>query len=137
MSGAFSLLSGGTTPQTQPAVSPDGTRVSFAESTTDYDVLQVDLRTGDVSPLVATRRSEDMPAWAMSSAAMAYVTNRAGEPEIWLHQPGRPDRPVVTARDFPPGTTQLFTSPMVSPDGTRIIYERVDREGGSPMWLSA
>jgi Tol biopolymer transport system component len=137
VSGTTSVLSSGTTSELQPAVSPDGTRLAFMEQTIDYNVLQVDVRTGDVSPILATRRNEDMPAWAMKSDVMAYVTDRSGGPEIWLHQPGRPDRPVVTATDFPQSTTLWFMSPVVSPDGARIIYGRVDPGGANLMWVSS
>jgi len=136
-SGAFTLLSSGTTPESQPSVSPDGTRLAFTELIADQDVIQVDVRSGEVSPLVATRRNEDMPAWATNGAAMAYVTDRTGEKEIWLHYPNQPDRPVVTERDFPPGTTQWFMSPAISPDGTRIIYSRIERGSAGDLWMAA
>ena len=37
--------------------------------------------------VIATPDSEDMPTWAMKAATMAYLTDRMGTPEIWLHQP--------------------------------------------------
>ena len=77
------------------------TRLVFQELTTDLDVVSVDLATAAVTPLIATQRSEQMPAWAAADAAMVYVTDRNGPPEIWLHTPGQPERPVVTARDLP------------------------------------
>jgi hypothetical protein len=137
-----SLLSSGTTAQTFPAVSPDGSRVAFVERTDDWNVLQVHVTTGEVSPLLTTRRNEDMPAWSMTAPIMAYVTDRTGEPEIWVHEPGRPDRPAVTRRDFPSGTTKNFLGPIVSPDGTRLIYTRIgsdrsDAKDRDAMWLSS
>jgi Tol biopolymer transport system component len=114
-SGEFSLLSSGTTMQVLPAVSPDGTRAAFTEATTDFDVLQVDVGTGEVSPLVATTRNEEMPAWAMHAPAMAYVTDRAGAPEIWLHEPGRPTAPSSLPMIL--GGHADFLSPLLSPDG--------------------
>ena len=65
-----------------------------------------------------------MPAWASKEPALVYVTDRNGAAEIWLHKPGQPDRPLVTARDFPPDTTQWFMGPSLSPDATRVIYTR-------------
>ncbi len=136
-SGALSSLSNGTTAQLMPAVSPDGSRLAFAENLGNWDVLQVDIGTGQVGPLVATKREESMPAWAMRAPAMAYATDRTGDLEIWIREPGRPDRPIVTGRDFPPETLRGFMSPVVSPDGTRIVYETLGRDGASPMWLSS
>jgi dipeptidyl aminopeptidase/acylaminoacyl peptidase len=67
---------------------------------------------------------------------LAYITNRNGPHEVWLHSMGS-DRPVVTPRDFPPGTTQWFLAPAPSPDGGRLIYERFEIQGGSRLWISA
>ena len=69
---------------------------------------------------------------------MVYVTNRSGYPEIWLHRPGQPERPLVTARDFPPDTTQGLSAPTLSPDATRVIYVRSQRLDIRPqLWISA
>jgi len=136
-SGAFAILSSGTTPQNAPVVSPDGTRLVFAESTADYDVVSVDLATAAVTPVISTQRSEQMPASALRSPALAYVTDRNGDPEIWLHKEGQPERPIVTARDFPPDTTQWFASPSLSPDASRIIYVRIERSGPVRLWMSS
>ncbi len=137
-SGAVTLLSSATTAQREPSVAPDGTRVAFREAVTDANVIQVDVQTGAVSPVLAGRRADDMPAWSIRADVMAYVTDRSGVPEVWLREAGRPDRPVVTPRDFPPGTTQSFMTPSVSPDGARVIYGRVERGGELlAMWVSS
>ena len=95
------------------------------------------MTTAAVTPVIATQRSDHAPAWAAGGAAMVYVTDRAGAQEIWWHQPGQTDRPLVTARDFPPETTQWFMGPSLSPDGTRVIYTRIDRGGDVRLWMSA
>lgn len=77
-----------------------------------------------------------MAAWAAKQPVLVYVTDRNGPHEIWLHTTG-PDRPVVTPRDFPPGTTQWFLAPALSPDGARLIYERFEIQGSSHLWISA
>jgi serine/threonine protein kinase/WD40 repeat protein len=136
-SGAFAVLSSGTTAQRSPAVSPDGSKLVFVEDATDCDVVSVDLATAAVTPLIATQRSEQMPAWASRDSALVYVTDRNGAPEIWLHKPGQPDRPLVTARDFPPDTTQAFMGPGLSPDATRVIYARIENNGAPQLWMSA
>jgi Tol biopolymer transport system component len=137
VSGEFAVFSSGTTGQSSPAVSPDGTKLVFVDATSDFDIVSVDLTTAAVTPLIATQRSESMPAWASSQPAMVYVTDRNGEPEIWLHKPGQVDRPLVTPRDFPPETTQWFMGPTLSPDATRVIYGRIERNGPGRLWMSA
>jgi Tol biopolymer transport system component len=137
VSGTFALFSTGTTAQRSPAVSPDGGKLVFVETATDFDIVSVDLATAAVTPVIATQRSEAMPAWASKESALVYVTDRNGDPQIWLHKPGLPDRPLVTERDFPPGTTQWFMAPILSPDATRVIYARVERDGPCRLWMSA
>ena len=137
VSGAFAVLSSGTTPQRSPAVSPDGNRLVFLESATDFDIVWMNLATAVVAPLIATQRNEGQPAWAARESAMVYVTDRTGPPEIWLHKPGQLDRPLVSARDFPPDTTDTLMTPILSPDAARVIYFRLERAGPGLLWMSA
>ena len=78
-----------------------------------------------------------MPAWAAAEPAMVYVGNRNGPDEIWFRRGGAPDRPIVTARDFPADTTLWFMAPALSPRGDRVIYTRVERTGEGRLWISA
>jgi Tol biopolymer transport system component/predicted Ser/Thr protein kinase len=137
VSGEIHPLSGGTTSQLRPAVSPDGSKLVFMEASNNLDIVSLDLAKATVSPLIATQRGEQMPAWASKQPLLAYVTDRNGGPEIWVQAAGQPDRPVVTARDFPPDSTQWFMNSVPSPDGTRVIYTRIERGGGGRLWMSA
>jgi Tol biopolymer transport system component len=137
VSGTLTLISSGTSAQDDPAVSPDGSRLVFRETDIDRDIVSVDLATAAVTPVIATQRREQMPAWATGESALVYVTDRNGEAEIWMRKPGQPDRPLVTARDFPPGKTRGFMGPALSPDGTRIIYRWLELGGFSGLWMSA
>ncbi|MEX2271940.1 MAG: protein kinase [Vicinamibacterales bacterium] len=137
VSGAFSLFSRGTTDQGSPSVSPDGKRLAFVEAPVDYDVVSVDVATAAVTPVIATQRSEQMPAWGPGDSGLVYVTDRNGPPQIWLRKPGQPDRPIVTERDFPSDTTRGFMAPTLSPDGTRVIYTRLEKTGPTRLWMSA
>jgi len=137
VSGEVHPLSSGTTSQLRPAVSPDGNKLVFMEASNNFDIVSMDLSKATVSSLIATQRGEQMPAWASKQPVLTYVTDRNGAPEIWMQAAGQPDRPVVTARDFPPETTQWFMNPAPSPDGTRVIYTRIERGGGGRLWMSA
>jgi len=137
VSGEFTVLSSGTTARALPAVSPDGSKLVFLEAASDFDIISLDLATLAVTPLIATQRSEQMPAWALKEAALVYVTDRSGQGEIWLHKTGQPDRPLVTGRDFPPDTTKWLMAPGLSPDASRVIYTRVEQSGPVRLWISA
>ena len=138
VSGALTVISSGTRAQNSPAVSPDGSKLVFLESATDTDIVSVDVATAVVTSVIATQRAEQMPAWAPKESALVYVTDRNGEMEIWMRKPGQPDRPLVTPRDFPPGTTDGLMGPSLSPDGTRVIYGHLPKEGqplcGCRLW---
>jgi Tol biopolymer transport system component len=133
----LTVISSGTTAENAPSVSPDGSRLAFLETVIDRDVVSVDLATAAVTSVIATQPGEEMPAWAVRESAMVYVTDRDGENEIWMRKPGQPDRPLVTPRDFPPGTTQGFMAPSLSPDATRVIYGHLELGGQSGLWMSA
>jgi Tol biopolymer transport system component len=136
VSGAKHALTSGTSGRLYPAVAPDGQRLIFGEPSGSYDIVSVDLRTAAAETLLATERNEWMPAWAPNDETLVYVTDRAGPDEIWIRRAGAADRPIVTARDFPPGTT-WFMAPTLSPRADRVIYTRVDQGTTSRLWISS
>ena len=111
-----------------PRASPDGSKLVFQELAIDYDILSVNLADATVTHELATEREEQMPAWAARASAMVYVTNRNGPQEIWLHEPGEQERPIVAAGDFS-DATDGFLAPALSPDATRVIYRRTTANG--------
>jgi serine/threonine protein kinase len=138
VSGSRYALTSGTSPRYPSGVSPDGRKIIFSESSSNYDVVSVDLASASVHPLIPTERNEVMPAWAATKPLLVYVTDRNGPAEIWLHTPDAADRPLVTARDFPPDTTQWLMGPALSPEADRVIYTKVDQgSGGNHLWISA
>jgi len=126
-------LTAGVQSRAWPAVSPDGTRILYTQNQEDYDVVSVSLTDGSMQPVVVTSRIEEMPDWAPTAKRMAYVTNRSGDEEIWLHSEDSEDRPIVTSKDFSNSVGQLLVNPMLSPDGKRVIYGR--REPHNKMQL--
>jgi serine/threonine protein kinase/Tol biopolymer transport system component len=130
-------LTSGTERRFSPSIATDGTRLVFVEGRDNYDVVSVDFATLTPQTLIATDRSDLMPAWAAAEQALAYVTDRGGPIEIWLHRPGVPDRPLVTARDFPAGSTRGLWGPALSPKGDRVIYARIDTSTLSSLWISS
>jgi serine/threonine protein kinase len=129
-------LTSGTTGRFSPAVSPDGRKLIFGETTGNFDIVSVDLSTATGHRMMATERNQSMPAWGAKS--LVYVTDRNGPDEIWLHPPSGPDRPLVMRSDFLPETTQSFMGPALSPGGDRVIYTRVEKNvTAAHLWISA
>jgi serine/threonine protein kinase len=129
-------LTSGTAYRSMPAVSPDGHKIIFTETASNYDVVSALLDGSPPKELIATERNESMPAWAGRRPELVYVTDRNGPTEIWLRS-GESDRPVVTTKDFPPGTAQWFMCPVLSPDADRLVYTCVGKSSGGRLWISS
>jgi DNA-binding winged helix-turn-helix (wHTH) protein/Tol biopolymer transport system component len=135
----FRPLPTGPGDQTDPVVSPDGSKLVLTELRREFDIATLDVKTAAVTVLgeTATDRAEIFPSWAADTNALIYVTDRSGPWEIWLHQPPQPDRPLVTGATFKTGTLG-FIAPTLSPDGARVIYQRVEApEDTSRLWMAA
>jgi serine/threonine protein kinase len=137
VSGERHAITSGASNSGGPAVSPDGQRLLLTDDVGDYDIVSVDLATAVPRRLIATARNEMMPAWAAKQPAVVYVSDRNGPTEIWLHRPDTPDRPIVTARDFPGKTTQWLAAPTLSPDASRTIYSRIEEGTTGKIWISS
>jgi Tol biopolymer transport system component len=136
-SGERHALTSGTASSFGPAVSPDGQRLIVTTESGNYDIVSVDLATAAARKLIATERNELMPSWAAKQPALVYVSDRNGPNEIWLHRPDNPDRPIVTAREFPGDATQWFMAPTLSPDASRVIYTRIESGTTARLWISS
>jgi len=137
LSGERYPLTSGTGSAYGPAVSPVGDKLVFRELGGSYDIVSIDLASGVPRVLISTDRNEEMPAWALSEPALAYVSNRNGAQEIWFRRSGIPDRPIVSHRDFPGGSGLWFMTPALSPQAERVAYTRVENTGMARLWISA
>ncbi|MCX2725941.1 LpqB family beta-propeller domain-containing protein [Thermomicrobium sp. 4228-Ro] len=110
----------------QPAFSPDGTRIVFVHRVTREDGLQrrtdlwiVDLRTGELTPLVEGGDGQYAPAWSPDGQWIAYV-GRHGEANDLYVVPASGGQPVQLT------STGLVATPTWSPDGRFIAFLQVD-----------
>ena len=122
--------------QTEPAVSPDGQRIIYHESQPDMQMVSVSLADATVTRLIATH-NESMPAWSSGQRLMVYTSFRNGPQEIWLRDADGNDRPLVGESAFPPGTTNWWQTPSLSPDGTRVIFNRITTSRENRLWISS
>ena len=140
-SGEYHALTSGTTVRWALAVSPDGQRIIFGEDTGSYDIVSVDLATATAHALISTERDELMPSWAAHKPLLAFVTDRNGPQEIWLHSldngGGNADRPLVTAHDFPGVPVQWFMGAGAFPRGRPRGLCKIDSGTEVRLWISA
>ncbi len=130
--------------QTQPALSPDGKKLLFNQSRTDYMIVSASLSDATVNRVISSEMATGMPAWAMHRDEFVYESLRSGSSAIWMRAEGG-DRPIVTADSFPPGTTTSLFLPTLSPQADRVVYTRSSDSqmnwissvsGGPPVRLS-
>ncbi|MCU1327439.1 MAG: tolB protein [Bryobacterales bacterium] len=131
------LITGGRVGQSDPAVSPDGRRMLFQESTNDYRIVAASLKDASLRTRVRSQLGMGMPLWAAKSERFVYVTSSHGEAEIWLHESDGAERPVMTQSAFPPGSVRLLMNPALSPDGGRLAVMRIPRKGTGAIWLTS
>jgi eukaryotic-like serine/threonine-protein kinase len=136
-SGRLEPLTGGAGSQMMPSVSPDGKRILYAEVKRSMDVVSLSLADAAATRLIATDRYERMPAWSANRPHLTYLSDRNGPPEIWMRDAEGNDKPLVSHAAFPPGTTDDFLNPALSPDATRVVFGRVDTSKAIRLWISS
>jgi dipeptidyl aminopeptidase/acylaminoacyl peptidase len=118
-------VSVGLTPQRQPSVSPDGSRVAFAAGGANFDLVEVPLDGTPMREVLATSGTESAGAW-VRGGRVVYVTDRNGPQEIRVRSMAEgTDRVVVTG--------QNLTGPVASPDGERVAYTQSGRVWIAPL----
>ncbi len=130
-------LTAGVTDESQPDVSPDGSKLVFTSGGLDHDLVEVPLDGSPTKDLLATRRNEYSGAWVPGANRFVYITDRSGQAEIRIRSRTEDwDRLVASARDFPNDATTLLRAPVVSPDGESVAYDRKPMNGQTAVWLS-
>ncbi len=130
--GARHEITTGTGRERSPAlVDVGGGEIGFATPTLQYSVQQIALSGG--APVSLGEGVS--PTWSPLAPVYAYITDRSGEPEIWLKDTRSGwERPVVRPKDFPDRT--LFLGDLAfSPDGQRVAYRRTGA-GSEAIWVS-
>jgi eukaryotic-like serine/threonine-protein kinase len=124
--------------ESRPAVSPDGSRVAFTYEEVDFDIVEIPLDGAPPRRILATARNELEPVFDRDGSQYVYVSDRTGALEIWLrrrHEWG--ERRVIGADQFPnDDATWALGSLALSPDGSRVAYQRYGRRSGYRIWVS-
>jgi Tol biopolymer transport system component len=129
-------LTASTATEEAPSLAPDGRRLVFTSVTDDFDLIELPLDGAAPRTLLANSRNMYSPSWSPDGEQLIYATDRSGSSEIWSHHvKAGIDRPMVTARDFPPGTTTALAHPVFSPDGSRFAFVRFSTDQPATIWV--
>ncbi|HET8627274.1 MAG TPA: S9 family peptidase [Thermomicrobiales bacterium] len=116
-----------------PQVSPDGARVTYVVTTIHAEgddneyrsTIYVAPTDGSAEPrqFTAGPKKDTQPRWSPDGAKLAFVSDRAGKPQVYVLDLAGGEARKVT--DAPEGAA----SPLWSPDGATILYTSKVAEG--------
>ena len=111
------------------AFSPDGRTLAFARATEEgTDIYTAEVATGCcLQRLTVGRYSDNLsPSYAPDGRRMAFVSTRAGLPQIYVMGADGTDQELLAPFDY--GVTGSSNAPEWSPDGASVVFHRdVDR----------
>jgi hypothetical protein len=86
-------ITGGLVNERLPTVSPDGQRMLFLESASEYRIVAASLKDASLRTLIHSQMTVGMPLWAAKGERLVYETSSHGKIEIWLHESVVPNPP--------------------------------------------
>jgi hypothetical protein len=116
----------------QPDWSPGG-QIAFVRSLRANDTSNIYLANADGTGLAQLTdtpvpRYDAAPAWSPTGSQIAFVSDRAGTPQLYVMDPGGVTETQLT---FDPCWA---SNPSWKPDGSLIVYERVCPGAGSDLF---
>ena len=117
---------------TDPAISPDGSRLAFASDRSGYwDLYVLDLDSGEVVQRTNTPQYDSAPSWSPDAEWLAFETYIEDNLEVAiLRATGQGEEPVRLTQNH-----AADHSPAWSPDGRRIAFVSTT-SGSSDVWLA-
>jgi len=126
----------------EPAISPDGRRLAFAQRVSQYDVVRVNLDGEELGKrsLISSTRFDGNPQYSPDGSRILFSSSRSGVVEIWLC-------------DVDGGNARQLTflgsagSPHWSPDSSQVAFDStvggsseifvVQASGGQPVQITS
>jgi Tol biopolymer transport system component len=106
------------TVDTDPSLSPDGTKIAFESNRDgDYEIFVMDVDGTDLVKLTTNTAVDQAAVWSPDGTKIAFVSNRASNNyDVWTMNADGTNHVRLTTVVSPDG------SPTWSPDGTRIAF---------------
>jgi hypothetical protein len=126
-------LTNNTVPDTQPAVSPDGTKIAFVRG---LDIWVMNADGGGPAPITGTEGGDSQPAWSPDGSQIVYVSNHSvigggtTGPELWVKDANLA-APFRQLTDTP--NNAASQAPAWSPTGNQVAYES-NADGGFEIY---
>jgi Tol biopolymer transport system component len=133
--GTETRLSAAPVPASQPALSPDGTRLAFISPSGGFDRLWTSVSDGSQAAVVVGSEAfnsalQANPAWSPAGDTLAVMSTQFGNPALVRIAPGGGIEVPLTL------DTATDLSPVWSPDGQTIAFAST-RDGGLGVFLLA
>jgi dipeptidyl aminopeptidase/acylaminoacyl peptidase len=109
------------------AMSPDGTRIAFTATETNWDdnayeteILVVDARGAEPIQLTRARKSSTAPAWSPDGRWLAFISDRSDARQIYVINPNGGEAAALTSVEDGVGAFEW------APDGKSIAFTMLD-----------
>lgn len=112
-----------------PAVDPTGRNLIYVRRTENFDIWRYRLFPGSkdeplAEPLLASTKNESWPTLSWDGSQIAFVSNRSGQPQIWVSESeGRQPRQLTRLEHG-----RCLQLPRWSPDGTQIAFSAAEED---------
>jgi Tol biopolymer transport system component len=84
----------------------------------NWDIYMLNIVTGVEQALATSSANETLPTWSSDGKSIAYISDYAGEQDLWIHNLETNAKQLIT---IGPGSTAF--NPSWSPVGNRIAYQ--------------
>ena len=112
-------------PDTDPAFSPDGTRIAFSSRRAgSYDIWIMDVVDMDLTRVTMHEEGDFDPTWSPDGERLAFTSYRNGVPNLEIYVVNVDGTGLTRLTDNPGGDL----APDWSPDGSAIVFERTGRD---------
>ena len=113
-------LTTGTSLNTAPSISPDGTQIVFRRAVGGQEDLYVmPIEGGTPTQITLTKSGIRSPAWSPDGQQIAYLSYESGEPKVWKVSAQGGKSFQFSNTEFSTSTPQLIWAP-----GSNILYLR-------------